>query len=292
MKRKYFFLIILLALILPATGHTQDKVTTIASLVIELWSDYDRASVLALLTGTLPANTKLPATVTIPLPESAQLNAVARIDGSDGRMKDDIFSSPAPGKLTFITPDLRFRVEYYFPYAVNTNQRTFDFTWLAGLSVEEFQLKIQRPTSASSLATEPESINILRRDDGFTYYNFPVQAVPAGKSFSVHVDYTMSTAQLSAERLAPPSTGAQEPGLPAKSDTDEGINWPIVAVVVVGIIIVLVFVWQIATIRARSTRSITHPEKAKKKSHGKFCPNCGNPAGKGDRFCRKCGKAL
>jgi len=170
MKRKYFSLLILLALILPATGHTQDKVTTIASVVIELWPDYDRASVLALLTGTLPVNTKLPATVTIPLPETAQLNAVARIDDSDGKMKDDIFSSPAPGKLTFITPNLRFRVEYYFPYTVNTNQRTFDFTWLADLSVEKFQFKIQRPTSASSLATEPASINILRRDDGFTYY--------------------------------------------------------------------------------------------------------------------------
>ncbi len=105
-------MLILLALILPATGHTQDKVTVIDSLVIELWPDYDRASVLVLLTGTLPDNTRFPATVTLPFPNTARLNAVARIDSSDGIMKDDISSSTAPGEFTFITPDLRFRLEY------------------------------------------------------------------------------------------------------------------------------------------------------------------------------------
>jgi len=122
MKHKYYFLLFLLAMILPAAGYAQGRATTIDTLVVDLWPDYDRASVLVLLTGTLSADTKLPATVIFPVPATAQLNAVARIDSSDGVMKDDILSGPAPGGFRFTTPDLRFRVEYYLPYVVNNNR--------------------------------------------------------------------------------------------------------------------------------------------------------------------------
>ena len=292
MKHKYYLLLFLLAMILPAAGHTQDKVTAIDALVVDLWPDYDRTSVLVLLTGTLSADTKLPATVTLPLPETAQLNAVARIDSSDGIMKDDIFSSPVPGGLRLTTPDLRFRVEYYLPYVINNNRRTFNFIWLAGLSVNSFQLKVQRPISASFLATKPASMNILKGQDGFTYYGFPVQAVPAGQSFSVDVDYTMNTAQLSATSLATPNTDLQKPGLPSTSKTGAGINWTIVAVVAGGVIIVIIFVWQIATRRGASNRSVVQDAKAQKQSQTDFCSNCDNPIDIDDRFCRNCGTVL
>ena len=292
MKRQYFIFILLLVLLIPVPSHTQDKVTAIDSLSVDIWPDYDRTSVLVLLTGTLSTDTKLPATVILPLPETAQLNAVARIDSSDGIMKDDIFSSPTPDGIRFTTPDLRFRVEYYLPYAVNNNRRTFNFAWLADLSVNRFQLRVQQPISASSLATEPATINVLRGEDGFTYYTFPEQAVPAGQPLLVRVDYTMTTAQLSVESLAPPSTGVQKPGLPSTSKTGAGINWPIVAVVAGGVIIVIIFVWQIATRRDASSRSVTQDAKVQKQSQAKFCSDCGNKMDKDDWFCRYCGTAL
>ena len=291
MKRKYLFVLIFFVLILPGAGHIQD-VKAIDSLTVEFWPDYDRASVLVLLTGTLLVNTKLPASVTLPFPETAQLNAVARIDDTDGIMKNDIFYSHAPGEIIFITPDLRFRLEYYFPYAANNNQRTFDFTWLADLSVKRFQLKVQQPASAISLTTVPPTKNMLRGEDGLTYYAFPVQSVSVGQSFSVNVAYTMTAAKLSVESLAPPKTRVQEPGLPSTLEADEGINWPIVAVVMAGIILVIFFVWLAMSRRARSNLHNTHHAKAKKKSPANFCRKCGKPADKADRFCSKCGSAL
>lgn len=292
MKQRCLFLILLFTLILPAAGHTQSKATAIDSLTIELWPDYDRASVLVLLTGALPADTTLPATVIIPIPETAQLNAVARIDRSDGQMKDDISSSPVPDGLSFITPDLRFRLEYYLPYTVNNNQRTFNFSWLAAISVNKFRLKVQRPLFASQLTTEPVSINIFSGEDGFTYYAFSEQAVPAGQSFSVRVDYTMTTAQLSVERLTPPSTRVQEPGLPSTAKTGSDINWSLLAIVAGGIIILMVFVWKIAIRRAESKQPKTHNATAKKESYSKFCSNCDNPVDIDDRFCSKCGASV
>jgi hypothetical protein len=289
MKHKYYFLLILLAMILPAAGYAQGRATTIDTLVVDLWPDYDRASVLVLLTGTLSADTKLPATVIFPVPATAQLNAVARIDSSDGVMKDDILSGPASGGFRFTTPDLRFRVEYYLPYVVNNNRRTFNFTWFADLSVNSFQLKVQKPISASFLAVEPAAVNVSKGQDGFTYYAFPAQAVPAGQSFSVDVDYTMATAQLSAASLAPPVTGAQKPGIPATPNITSGNKGIITAAIVSSIFLTIVFVWRIVTRRGASNRSVTQDAKAQKQSHTKFCRDCGDPLDKDDRFCRNCG---
>jgi hypothetical protein len=247
---------------------------------------------LALLTGTLPPDTKLPATVTLPLPVTAQLNAVARIDSSDGTMKDDIFSSTTPGEITFTIPDLRFRLEYYLPYVVNIYQRTFDFTWLANVSVNRFKLKVQQPLSASSLSTDPAATNVFRGGDGFTYYDFPPQAVPAGQSFSVRVDYTMTAAQLSVASLAPPRTSDQESGSSPPPNTRVKTNWSIIAVVMGILIMLIVFIWQIITSRGESNQPITRDAEAQEHSHPKFCRHCGNPIIKKDRFCGKCGTAV
>ena len=294
MKRKSSMLIMLFMLMPLATGFAQNPVSVIDALDIEIWPDYDKASVLVMLTGTLPGGTRLPASVTLPLPQAAQLNAVARIDSKDGNMKDDIFSSTdPPGTLTFITPDLRFRVEYYLPYTVNKNQRSFDYTWLAALSVNNFKLRVQRPTSAISLTTEPATANVVRSGDGFDFHTFPARAVPAGQPFLLHVDYKMATAQLSATSLPPPNTGIQTPALPATTSTGSGIHWALVAIVSGGFIIIGALIWQIAS-RRRPSPNIRKPidSRVEKQSRTEFCRNCGDPIDDGDRFCSGCGSEL
>jgi hypothetical protein len=292
MKRRYLFVLFFLLLVLPGTAYTQDEITTIDSLAIELWPDYDRASVLVLLTGTLPPDTKLPAAVTLPFPETAQLNAVARIDTSDGKMKDDIFSVLGPGDITFVVPDLRFRLEYYVPYEIKNGQHTFDFTWLAKLTVNELQLNVQQPAFASAFTIEPTTENVFKGQGGLTYYTLPAKSVPAGQSFSVHVAYTMTTDKLSAENLPPPQARVQKPESPSTPRADKGINWPIVTVVIAAIILAMVFVWMAATRRARRNLQVPRQTKGKSKSPSGFCSNCGNPTDKNDRFCSKCGSAL
>jgi len=276
-----------------ATGFAQNPVRAIDSLSLEFWPDYDKASVLVLLTGTLPDDTHFPASVTLPIPAGAQLNAVARIDRSDGVMKDDIFSVPDPdGKMTFITPDPSFRVEYYLPYTVNNNQRSFDYTWLAEMPVNNFQVRVQRPTSADTLNTEPAAANVVSSGDGFAFYTFPVRTVPTGQAFSLHVDYNMTSDQLSVASLPAANTSIQNPDLPVNSKSGSGRNWALIAIIAGGFLILVALIWQIASRRSSSNMDKPADTGAEKQSRSKFCRNCGEPIDKGDRFCSGCGAEL
>ena len=287
MKRVSFFLLIFFLLVPMPAGHAQTVATTIDSLVIDFWPDYDKASVLVMLTGTLPNDTKLPVSITLPIPQTAQLNAVARMTSKDGQMIDDISSSIDPaGKLTFITPDLRFRVEYYFPYTVNNDQRSFDYTWIADLSVDKFQLKIQQPLSAGFLSTVPGTENVVKVGDGFDYHTYPVRSVPGGQPFSVHVEYQMTTAKLSVESLPQQNNSLQTSEIADRSTLGSGISWPIVAIAIGGLMILIVLVWQIASRRSLSGKRNVGQSK------GKFCPHCGQPVSEEDNFCPGCGKGL
>lgn len=293
MQRKTFILLIIFMAMPVAAGFAQNPVSVIDSLGVEIWPDYDKASVLVLLTGALPKNTQLPASVTLPLPENARINAVARIDSKSGNMIDDIFSSPEPsGMVTFITPDLLFRIEYYFPYTVDQNRRSFDYTWLAAVTVNNFQLRVQRPTSAAAFSTEPATANVVRNADGFDYYSFPARTVPAGQSFALQVNYEMTTAQLSAASLPAPNTSRNPAALPIAPGSGSGINWALAAVVSGGLIIVAALIWSIAARRSSPGSREPVDSRAEKQSRAKFCRNCGEPTDEGDKFCSGCGSEL
>jgi len=290
MKRTVWLLAPLLGLLPLAAARGQGPVTALENLEILLWPDYDRPSVLVLLTGTLGANAPLPAVVTVPLPLDAQLNAVARIDAQN-RMIDDIPYSADAGKLTLTTPEPRFHVEYYLPYRIEAGERIFRFTWLADLSVERLGTTVQRPASAPSLVTEPVAGAVMEGSDGFTYYRLPAQSVPSGQPFSLQVRYPMASTRLSVERQGS-STGAPMASSPAtpESAPTTAFGWPaIIAVIGVGLLSALV-TWQIAG--ARSSPATPSTEGRQEPAERRYCHACGQPVAQEDRFCGDCGASL
>ncbi len=292
MKRNIVVLLFILLLVPAAQGEAQNEISTIDSLTIELWPDYDRSSVLVLLTGLLPADTRFPATVTIPFPKNAQLNAVARIDGRDGIMKDDISSAPTPsGMLIFITPDLKFRVEYYMPYVVNGTRRVVDYSWMADIAVNKLQLKIQQPRAATSFSVKPAATDIRPDADGLTYHAFPSKTVLTGQSFSVRLEYEMPTAQLSANTFPPSPAESQVPDKSPPAATGSNTNWPTLVIILGGLIIIIGLIWLIASHR-NQTDTQPHSQKPTKQPQAKFCRDCGEPVDETDKWCGQCGTYL
>ena len=130
-------------LLLPVGLVQGQTAVTLESLRIELWPDYDREAVLVLLTGTLPASQPLPVTLTIPLPDGADFNVVARITPDDVMTDQGITPNLSENEVTFILTDSRFRVEFYEPYTANNMQRSFTYIWQSDL-ISVKQLNVLR----------------------------------------------------------------------------------------------------------------------------------------------------
>lgn len=291
--RRTVILVGLLSLGLISIVQAQTDTDTLETLAIDLWPDYDRTAVLVLMTGSLPADVPLPASVSIPLPDNADLNVVARITDA-AEMIDDVDAFVRDGEVVFVTPDRRFRVEYYVPYTEAGDERQFDFSWLADLSVNQLEIAVQQPTAATSLQTDPLTTNVGQDpNDGFIYHILPALSVPAGTPYEVGVTYTMETPTLSANESAPPPNAA-----PPTAVDESRVDWPLMlAGVGLGLILAAI-VWQVVSSRQnkkkRPRKVVSKPKSVKTATSAKanFCHECGAKLQASDKFCRECGTAV
>jgi len=303
------FTIALFSLFYTQSTQAQLPATNIETLILDIWPDYDEPNVLVLMTGTLPPDTPLPATITIPISEDAQINAVARIT-SDNQMLDDVEYTTENGSLTITTPDPRFRVEYYAPYETNGNTHTYSFDWLSDIPVEGILAAVQQPTGATNMNVTPSNANVVTdTTDGFTYYTFPPDAIAAGEQFNISFDYDMATPQLSIENL-PAINSASGTNITNDSSANtndssssdsfsfENINWGLVIGFIGILLLVVVITWQVATRKTQPTSKSRKPRPkrttstAKPTGKAQFCHQCGNKLTGNDKFCRKCGTAV
>lgn len=298
MKKRLTLLFVLLFLLVPiSVGLAQETSPTLESMLIGVWPDYDRPSVLILISASLPADTPLPATVSIPMAEGADLLVVARIDTTDGVMKDDVTYSVENNVVTLTTPDRNFRIEYYMPYQKSGLDRSLAFTWTAPFNVNQAVFKLQRPSAATAFSFEPITANTIQ-ENGLTYHQTAPQAVSAGQAFSVNLNYTLSSERLSIEDLRNNITDAQTTFTEPTTAADEGssINWPLIAIGFGGLLIVGALAYVLIT-----SRSGSRPQKARRSRTArpsaqprgkKFCHNCGEAVGSNDKFCANCGTAV
>ena len=305
-----FTLMLIIGLATTVNGYAQSSATALDSLDVEMWPDYDRPSVLVLLTGSLPANTSLPVTVIIPISEDATINAVARVDAQGSMFSGVEYDDSIPGQLTLTATDPVFRVEYYVPYSSEGNQRDFTFEWQSDMDVNQFTTIVQQPSLANEITLSPEASQVINRPDGLLYHTLPVQEVLAGERYEVETSYNMLRPQLSAEVLTDLD---QQPAAPvfsgegSESTVTSGsdFNWLIVAGVAAIALALAAGAWLLINSR-QSKRRVVKPRPVRRtsgqqtsraitgRSTGKanFCHECGQPLEPGDRFCRNCGAAL
>lgn len=292
MKRLLNIMLLGALLLSTAVAHAQTPVSALPELLVELWPDYDDPSVLVLLTGALPADAVLPATVTLPLPDGAALNAVASIDAAGAMLNTEY--TAASGFVTLTTPDPRFRVEYYVPYRVTDAERAYTFRWEAALDVAQLTLRVQEPAAAANLTTTPAAERIVSdRGDGLAYHLLTPQPVPAGQPFTASLSYTLAGAVLT----APPSGTAPASAVHAAAPA---FDWTLVLAVAGGVLLGGVMTWLAwmqlgGKSRPRSRVHKPRPQRSNRASAvagARFCHNCGQPAQPGDAFCRSCGTSL
>lgn len=298
-------ILLLIFLLITITTYAQSSAPAIDLLEVELWPDYDRPSVLVLLTGTLPEDTNYPARIVLPIPENATINAVARVDESGSMFSDLEVDDSVPGQLTITIMEPTFRVEYYVPYSAEGNQRNYTFEWQSNLTVNELMATVQQPSLANEITLSPEAIQVNNRPDGLLYHTLPVREVPAGEMYSLEVSYDLLRPQLSAELL----DGQQPAGPPDISGNvggqESGFNWRIALAATAFGLALAAGAWLLLGYR-QSRRRISKPRPVRQSrrkrsapstsqgstSTANFCHECGQRLTKGDKFCRNCGTAI
>ena len=303
----HLFIVLSVALSVIAPVAAQSNPTQLSSLAVELWPDYDRPTMLALLTATLPQDTTLPATLTIPIPVGAEIHAVASFNEA-GALMSDVDYTVENGQLTLTTPANRFRVEYYSPYQVEDDEYSYTFEWVSDLAIDQVTTIVQQPAAARDFSTDPAATSsAATRGDGLTYHTLPARSVGAGEPFTVTVTYTADAPVLSAPAQTPPTTNTG--ATTADTTTATGIGFdPIWLLVGAGVLALVGGAWYIGQHQGRTASRSRKPQptrpakpKADAKrpptttrasSAAKFCHNCGRQSQPGDTFCRNCGAQL
>lgn len=295
----------LLAFLFTVPAFAQTTTNQLASLGVEIWPDYDRPSALVLLTGTLPANAPLPATLTLPLPAGAEIHAVASFN-QQGALMMDVDYSVENNQMTLTTPSNRFRLEYYAPYVADGDDHTYTFDWTSDLNIDQVTVVVQQPAAATDFSTDPAAISsAAERGDGLTYHTLPARPVGAGEPFKVRVAYTVAESALS----APPQTAASTTSTSSTTTTappSSGFD-PLYLLIGAGVLVLVGGAWYLGRQQAASGSRARKPQptrSAKSKqaappaakptqpAGARFCHNCGQRARPADTFCRHCGTQL
>ena len=303
MRKWVFFLILILAVLLPSSVHAQSPLV-LKSLQIGIWPEFDRPGVLVIYRVTLSNTTTLPVSVSLRIPINAGVpNAVAarQVDGSLFNIN---YTRQVTGQwaiINFSATTADFQLEYYDPsLTINGNSRHYSYSWPGDYEVAQLSIQVQQPYGATNMQISPSLGVGAVGSDTLTYYTQDLGAVTAGQTFQISLDYQKSSDVLSAQNL-PVTPSAQ---IPQTSTADLNLKswlpW-VLGIVGAGLIVGgVVWFWQSgrqnsaqkarrSRSRARSVQSDINTGDAEATI---YCSQCGKRAQPGDQFCRSCGSPI
>jgi hypothetical protein len=294
--RKWLTLLILgLVLAFPSLAAAQDEIR-LASLDVKLWPEYDQPSMLVIYDFQVTRDVSLPTRVSFRIPRDASVNAVAALE--NGEFVNSGFDGPKPeGQWqvlsVIVDAPTAYRFEYYQPLSVAEKTRQFSYQWAGEYAVDAFTVSVQQPLDTTGLTTDPV-FTPRQETDGLTYYNSPVISLKAGEQFKLKLQYKKTS-----DKLTVPSPNI-EPAAPLNENTSGRVslnNYVPYIVGALGVIFVVggigyYFLWGRPRPAERRQHRRSRAQRAGETGNDIYCPQCGQRARPGDRFCRVCGTRL
>ncbi len=303
--KRYLIFLLLLGTLFWATGRPlfaqQEAIEPerLDFVSLELWPDYDQPELLVLETVTLPAGAATPASVRLPMPADAALNAVAFQDPASGRLLEITEYQVENGQVTLVTPARSIRLEYYLPMQSSSGERReATFTWTPLYDVNRLEVSVQEPLYGKGMALTPPAAETFVNANGLTYHRLASRTIGAGETILVGLSYALPGGRLTTdgiETAAGTTTTAPQAASPPASDAaSSGIwtnllaNWPwlLAAAFFLGVALFMFGLWQRERRRAAALRA---RKPARRRA---ACPSCGTPHRPQDRFCHACGEPL
>lgn len=305
MRRLFFLTAFILLSAWPHSYAAAQPAVEFERLSIEIWPEYDRPDALVIYRITLPAQSSLPAQLSLRIPSPAgQPFSLAYLDVDNLLYNLNFTTTTVDGewlRINFTAPVQNLQVEYYDPRLTkNGTARSFDYRWAGDYKVRNLSVRVQQPFNASQMAIQPTQGTSSLESDGLTYFTNQVGMVEAGTSFSFKINYSKPDDKLTAEVSSPqPKTSSSNQ--PASTGSSSKFDATLIAVILAVILVGAGAAWYFMQQRAqaavtagkrrhatnRSTiRATTEPDQTV------YCHHCGKKSLPGDIFCRSCGARL
>ncbi len=304
MKRWLGFL---LALLLLTAGAAQaQSAPEIEQMLVQLWPEYDRAEMLVLLDFTLAGSGDAPQPVTFRLPDNATIHAVAR--EMDGALVVEEAQTAAEGGWLLVTlnavPGVGYHLEYYAPLTREGNQRSYTWAWAGTYPVNSLQVSILPPPNATNWQFQPDLQMGVGADGVTVIYSGQFGPLAIGQSFALALSYDKSDETLTAEAQSAAAPPTAPPADVAPSNSSQLADKLPLLLAGVGILLLgagAFFYFRADEAPPGGKRTAASKgggkgrrkaKKTKKTPAARYCPQCGQRAEPGDRFCRICGTRL
>jgi len=296
--RKWFLILVLgVFFVFPSLAFAQTNIT-LANTSVQLWPEYDQPSMLVIVDFEVAANTQLPVDLTFHIPDNANLIAVAAYT-ADGSLINSVFEGPTDEgesqafTITMDTSSARF--EYYEPLTFNGNQRLFSYLWDNAYAVSAFNIRVLEPADTTSLTTTP-SLDSIAEEDGLKYFEGAPVKIARGEQFILNLEYEKTTNNLIASPAGIEPAAPVDESTPGRVSLNNSLPYIIGGLGVVLIVGGIVYYWQAGRNPSkhsrRRTRKNINSDGDDSDDIDAYCPQCGERAKAGDRFCRVCGTRI
>jgi len=290
-------------------AHAQGP-TDLDDLTIKLWPEYDDPRLLVIIDGKLTT----PGTeIRLPIPDGADLNAVATASDSGRLLKNDWHEEKADdgSRLLVMTPaNPIFRVEYYTPFPIDGDKREIQFDLPAGyFNADQVTIEVLLPPGSEDVSLSPPADESGPTQDEAHIFQRTLEDVK-DQAITQQVTYANPSGALtvpetstsSGTMVQPEGPSAATPETPAAKSS---LNPWIIGLGVAAVLLIIGGAVGLWLTRDREPETITptpspRPKGKNKKSRSvnvkpaagnldRFCRQCGKEFGPDDRFCRYCG---
>jgi hypothetical protein len=295
--RRIFALLLLLSLLLSIQPARAQAEPSLASVLVKIWPEYDKPSVLVIYQIAFSPQTTLPATVTFRIPKAAVKPLVVAVGATPAEVTDQNVKFTLDEKGDWVNVNIEvtgpaLQLEFYDPsISIEGTQRSFTYTWPGDYAVAAFSVEVQQPYDASGMLLVPALADALAVPDGLTYHTGNFGALAKGEALKLDVKYQKASDALSVSFMT------VEPSAPVNDSTAGRVSLETYLPWLVGAFSILMItggLYYYLRGTARSVPSVRrrHPSRDETAEGQVYCPQCGTRARGGDRFCRTCGTRL
>lgn len=294
--RKWLVIPLLISLLtFPSVAGAQSTVK-LDLMGIELWSEYDKPSMLVINQFVVSQDTQLPARVTLRFPKEGNLVAVA-VESSDGLFNKDFDPPAEQGDWQAVTINVEtyepHRIEYYQPLTREGDKRQFKYQWFGDYYAKEFAVSILVPADSTELITSPVLQSTGASANGLGISGTVVKNdLKMGNSFQFDLEYQRTSSVL----MDPGAADQVQPSEPVGADTPGRVSITNLPLIIGGFGLALIGIALFTYYRSTQSND-TKPRRRRKSNSAEggeqaYCHECGARANPGDRFCRTCGSRL